>query len=457
MVEKPRRKCGGAIAIKMNDKILNNFVTSHTMETHPLLNVKKKTKIRYYIALEHFVHRYGGDSEYENIRLSQYRGIFFESELPLEPDDKNPDKNIRLAINDRIRPWTWKNRFWLMCDIALITGNMDSIKKTQAEMEKHLSSRQKLLLGSLVLTLSTDLPIPDKLLFVESLIYQIRRNYKFLQQPEMRIMVTANMSAGKSTLINALVGRPVARMAQESCTSNLSYIFNKPFEDKTVHLLASPLNLDASEEELMSTDQTDSSHVALYFKALVQSKRRLCLIDTPGVNSTMDIDQRNLTYKALLDEKYDKLIYILNANKLGTDEEISYLKYIYKNVPENKIIFVLNKLDTFNRNEDSIELSIEGVRNDLIVIGYENPIICPISAYFSMLLKKKVYRQYMDEDEEDLYNLYEKKFNRPSYDLSDYYEKTDESTSLSEIGSSAIGIKCGLYGLEKILYGGNDE
>ena len=58
------------------------------------------------------------------------------------------------------------------------------------------------------------------------------------------------MSAGKSTRINALAGKPVARTSQEVCTGNICYLFNKAYEDGNIHLSAQDLNLRATKEDL---------------------------------------------------------------------------------------------------------------------------------------------------------------------------------------------------------------
>lgn len=54
-----------------------------------------------------------------------------------------------------------------------------------------------------------------------------------------------------------------------------------------------------------------------------------------------------------------------------------------------KVIFVLNKLDEFRIAYDDIFMSINNVKKDLIIMGFENPVICPISAYFALLIKMK--------------------------------------------------------------------
>ena len=85
-------------------------------------------------------------------------------------------------------------------------------------------------------------------------------------------------------------------------------------------------------------------------------------------------------------------------------------------------------------------------------MGFDNPIICPISAYFAMLIKMKVNGYEMTEDEEDEYLYYLKKFNKSVYDFSKYYNNVNEDANDSEI--VAMSKKCGLFGLEKILFGG---
>jgi GTP-binding protein EngB required for normal cell division len=266
-------------------------------------------------------------------------------------------------------------------------------------------------------------------------------------------MVTANMSAGKSTLINALIGKPITKTSQEACTASLCYLYNKPFEDGRIHLCASPLNLNATYDDLSNIGSDVVSNIASYFRQLKYTQVRICLIDTPGVNSAINRNHGKLTRKAIVEESYDKLIYVLNANLLGTDDEMKHLKYVYENVPNEKVIFVLNKLDCFKVSEDSISSSIDGVKSDLQNIGFENPEICPLSAYFSFLLKMKRNDEILSEDEQDVYDLYIKKFRKPEYDLSLYYSdarKIRQSDASLEMGSIS-----GLDGLENILYGGN--
>ena len=139
----------------------------------------------------------------------------------------------------------------------------------------------------------------------------------------------------------------------------------------------------------------------------------------------------------------------MNANKLGSDEEIAYLKWISKNVPAGKVIFVLNKLDDFKSSEDSIASSMESVRSDLEKLGYDHPVIFPISAYFGYLLKREKQGKTLTEDEADELAFLKKKFLKAEYNLSAFYGE-------SHCGNDFEGYmkRSGLYYLEKKLYGG---
>lgn len=75
-----------------------------------------------------------------------------------------------------------------------------------------------------------------------------------------------------------------------------------------------------------------------------------------------------------------------------------------------------------------------------------------MSAYFALLIKMKENGDEMTDDEMDEYSLYTKKFKKPAYDLSKYYEDVYGEAGDSE--TVIMSKKCGLYGLEKILFGG---
>lgn len=428
-----------------------SFTSSLILDSHPMKCVNSKLKIQYYIILEYFVKQVE-DSEYTTFRLNQYRDILLADIQQSNLTNRCIRNVINSMINCTFKPWKKKYRYWIICDIALILLDENNIQKAADSMKLFLSRQQQKQIDVLLSVLNNGTFDKNSINFAVDLIEQYRENYSFLKKTELRFIVTANMSAGKSTLVNALIGKPIARTSQEACTENICYIYNKPFEDNHIHFETSQLSLDSTVPEIKNFDKGTSTSTASFFRSLVKQKFRICIIDTPGVNSTLEKQHGEITREVIKSESYHKLIYVLNANKLGTDEEIKYLKWISENVPMNKVVFVLNKLDDFKCIDDNIEASIKGVRNDLVALGYENPIICPLSAYFALLLKLKHNAEILADDEEDEYLFYTKKFSKSFYNLLKYYEGIEEDKKDDEM--IFMSKRCGLYGLENILFGG---
>lgn len=349
-------------------------------------------------------------------------------------------------------PWRYKLKYWLLCDAALILLDHTLIEKA-IEIEKgNLSQKASTALDKLIHSFCDSNSITEKLFFADYLANQYRKNKRFSQAKAQKLIVTANVSAGKSTLINALTGKPLARTSQETCTGNICYLYNKAFEDNRIALASPELNLDADPQKLRSYLWKGEISIAAHFTGISNINFPLCIMDTPGVNAALYKEHSKIAHNALKHQNYDKLLYIISPANLGTDAEIKHLKWVAENANQKKMIFVLNKLDDFRGDLDDISESMIGLRNDLLKLGFESPVICPISAYFGFLLKMKLTNQVLSEDEIDEYTMLAKKFSRPKYDLSGYYEGSQVSADDTE--ELKLCKQSGLYGLEKTIYGG---
>jgi len=442
---------------------MDGFVTSLDFGERPLVKMGKRAMEFYFAALEYLTNSCGTPEirEYAEAILSQYRAEFLgddEAAAPPAREGRDGDYAVKKSVSDFLRPWKREHGSTLLCDTAFILLDRAAVEKACDMISKHLNERKRERLEEAVRLLYGDHAITPSFARTETLIKQFRANREFAARRELRIMVTANMSAGKSTLINALIGKPIARMAQEACTANLCFVHNKPFEDGRVHLSASSLNLNATRDDLFNLKKESACRIAAYFRKRGAAPQvRVCLIDTPGDNYSENRGHGKLTQKAIKEEFYDKLIYVLNAeSSLGTNDEKKHLKHIYKNVPSEKVVFALNKLDVFKPIDgDSIPESIDRVKADLEKIGFKNPIICPISARFSLLLKLKEFGDALDEDDERDLKEYIRKFNKHNYDLSEYYDKVNGGRADNDESLFQWGVRSGIYGLENILYGGN--
>lgn len=102
----------------------------------------------------------------------------------------------------------------------------------------------------------------NKLLTSESrYIEMIRKNIRFKKKPPLGIMVTATMSAGKSTFINSLIGKYVCLSQNMACTSKIHSIINKAFEDGYSSEYDHDLIMTAGKEELLNDNAKNLSNV----------------------------------------------------------------------------------------------------------------------------------------------------------------------------------------------------
>lgn len=428
------------------------FVSSLLIDDHPMIHVKFKLKALYYSVLECIVGQLD-QSEETMQRLDQYKTQLLKNKAYKYNPKIDADNAIMSLIGSHALKWRKKYSYMLLCDIALICLDKKMTIQASRYFKRHLKENECKKIDDFLNGLIVNRKLGTEYYFLKNLPEQYYRNIEFLEEPEIKIVVTANMSAGKSTLINALTGKNMAKTAQEACTGALCYYLNKPFEDGRIHIHSGHASLDVSEDYIRSMGWQNEIFVASFFRSLDSKIRRIRIIDTPGVNSAVNRHHGEITKKMLMTEQYDKVVYILNANKLGTDEEISYLRWLRKNISPEKTVFVVNKLDDFKQADDNIKDSIVGVKSDLARLGYENPIICPLSAYFGYLLKRKYYKDELTEDEEDEHMLFCRKFKREMYDLSVYYDGV--SMDPADNIFTEMEKRCGLYGLEKILFGGN--
>ena len=74
------------------------------------------------------------------------------------------------------------------------------------------------------------------------------------------ILITATMSAGKSTLINSLIGKNISLMQNMACTSKIHTIISKPLEDGVSSEYDHDLSMAASIEDLLSDNEDNKSY-----------------------------------------------------------------------------------------------------------------------------------------------------------------------------------------------------
>lgn len=418
---------------------------------HPMIKEKSAFKVKYVNVIEYFARKYSND-EFSKAIIKFYLELFDIDEI-YNYDEKAIVKYIKTATATKIKGFKFFTyRYVLIADCLLVSGyyNEKNIPQMIAELKQIFNKRYHKKIDSMIDAFAGKSEVEIDM--VDKYITYWGINKNFDNQNEIKVLVTANMSAGKSTLLNALVGKKVNRTKNEACTAKVHYIFNKPIEDGLSYEWDGGYNLNANNEDLMNDAKDNTSKeigVGTYFYSDVLSKKRIVFIDTPGVNSSLDEEHAVITRNVIDEGDYDCILYVLNAENIGTEDDVKHLKYVYENCKGKKIIFVVNKLDRYRNVDDSIATAIEHVMEDLKNVGFETPLVCPISAYTAMITKKKIMGDSLTEEEQDEYRLLNKKFNKEEYDMRQYYAFYDGQISTKN--TNEMLSKCGLTGLEYTL------
>lgn len=439
---------------------IDAFILSNPLEKHPVSQASADYKSKYLTALEYFASKYSSKNEITKAMLENYRSAFScdNNDAVDEYTAKSYIKKVTGSKFDFNGFKLFTYRYCLLCDVFMLNAfnNKKYARNVLNDIKLIFNKRYHHKMEKLYSLLFENNGSSKEFDLAEHQIECWRKNTSFLAKPKKRVFITANMSAGKSTLINALIGKIVNRTMNDACTSKIHYIYDKAFEDNYTHKLDYELNLNSDQKTLLENDVRNLEPIILattYFNMLCDRDSRLCIIDTPGVNSATNKEHGELTRQTLSTEKYDLLVYVVNAENAGTEDDLNYLTFISENVPKNKVIFVLNKLDSFKKSDDSIFDSIENLRKDLLNHGFDNPIICPISSKAAFLCKQELCGVELMNSEKRRLEMYKDDFsNDEFYDLSKFYDALPISDAIIQNpkGSDLL-VKSGLYGFEQIL------
>ncbi|MCL1623434.1 dynamin family protein [Moraxella sp. Tifton1] len=311
----------------------------------------------------------------------------------------------------------------------------------------------------------------DKINNPESMIH---RDFEAALNKDFDVYVAATMSAGKSTLINAMLGCDLLPAANEATTATIAQITdndNMPLGE----FVGSRINKN---DEIIENGQivtldtlkewnskADTKLIKLEGNIIGIKERehvRLVLTDTPGPNNSQDPEHSRVTMSYIQDSVRNPLIlYVLNATQLGVEDDQRVLSKISELMQQggkqskDRFIFVVNKMDTFDPEAgESVEKALERVRIYLQKNGIENPQIYPVSANLTRLLRKRENNpdSLTRKESGDLSGM-EVSFNaEPSMDFVQYMTLSSSARkNLNDKKLSAVLQKSGVPAIESMI------
>lgn len=250
--------------------------------------------------------------------------------------------------------------------------------------------------------------------------------FNMAKSSDFEVNVVATMSAGKSTLINALLQQRLMPAKQEACTATITEIkdndadhFMAKVYDKDGKLIQTYPELSYKiMEQLNSNPNVSRIHIEGNIPFVTADDVSLVLVDTPGPNNSRDPEHKAATYRMLSESSKTVVLYIMNATQLAVNDDYNLLSHVADSMrvggkqSRDRFIFVVNKLDDFKKGEDSVEAAIKKVRDYLKDNGIENPNIYPASALTALNIRTILAES--DDDDDDVYEAKGKvrKFNK---------------------------------------------
>ena len=252
------------------------------------------------------------------------------------------------------------------------------------------------------------------------------REEGYARLPVKNCAVCATMSAGKSTFINALLGKDVLPSRNGAATAKVTSVYDKDgarglagfawkksggftdvFDDVDVEKLG---NWNDDENISRIFLQGDLDGIANRgFKVVVH--------DTPGTNNSGDDRHHSVTAGFLRATSPDVVVYVANAEQLCTTDEKFLLSELCEYASKKqsvKFLFVLNKADSIDTGKENIASLIERYKGFLSETGFAEATICPVSSKAARLVKMalKGKAEQFSESERDDFPIVVRRFTK---------------------------------------------
>lgn len=225
---------------------------------------------------------------------------------------------------------------------------------------------------------------------------------------KFEINVVATMSSGKSTLVNALLGKQLMPAANEATTATIVKIIDTEQDNFSAVAFDKSGNIVKKIDDVTLKDMKELNDDIKVSKVELRGKipfvssvgMKLVLVDTPGPNNSRDKSHEEMTHKMFGESSKSLVLYVMNGQQLGINDEKVFLDYICAKMKEGgkqsreRFIFAVNKMDAFKPKEDAdgrdcIENALNNVKKGLEERGIYNPNIFPVTACAALELRTK--------------------------------------------------------------------
>lgn len=267
--------------------------------------------------------------------------------------------------------------------------------------------------------------------------------FNFNRKHVYPVLVVSTMSSGKSTLINALIGRELLPSRNSACTARAAAVLNDDDRQQfRIHIVDGGGRYRLVEEaeykaaaEFEWLANVDEMIIEGSIPGISNRRKAVMLIDTPGLNYCLDESHAMITREVLKEYQKGLILYVINAQQIGTYDDRDSLKLIVnklKDAPDFNVIFVINKMDKIDPDRENPGELVEQCRKYIQGEGIEKPMIIPVSAGSAIAFRKILNQESLSQEQEEDFERSYRRFKRSGYSLTDYVS-IPECRSGSEI------------------------
>lgn len=238
-----------------------------------------------------------------------------------------------------------------------------------------------------------------------------------LDNHEFRVTVVGEFSSGKSTFLNAIIGKDILPHAVEETTATITYIHNVQDTDDLCNKAVIHFNDPKRADEVIAIDReldkfqnylsalnkngnnivklVQSVDVFVHFKGI---KDPICLVDTPGLNGTAD-GHRDITYREI--KRSHASVCLFHYRGMGNTDK-SFMKDLMRF--QDTFFFVINHFDERHEAEETAESKINSFKQTLKNELYDGKVtpkrVYGVSALYALVSRDKDI-QYLYKEDED--------------------------------------------------------
>lgn len=265
--------------------------------------------------------------------------------------------------------------------------------------------------------------------FYESLNSRIRNH-------EFRITIVGEFSSGKSTLLDAILGKDILPHSVSETTATLTYIHSvkngDPLEDSAIITFVDENTKTVNLDELRDYSTAFSTTVNVFtqidhvdvYTHIENLDSNIVLVDTPGLNGTNHFEDKTLQEIS----KADASIFVFSPSGIKSTE-LSFMKEELLKY-QSSFFYIMNKVDDIKESEgENVETKIKELTQQISELFFDNTVVpknvIGVSSLKALVAKdKSIKKLYLD----DLYEINEE-------DRQRYWEESNFDTFLDQLKS----------------------